>query len=84
MLTEKRNEQKIYSDCKLGDRQYQLLLFCGCLTWNNLQNSVLLHVGWKVPSSHVLLHYSHVGQFLGRNQAGEAKFFAQIKMNKTQ
>jgi len=39
------------------------------LTWNNLQNSVLLHVGRKVPHSHVLLHYSHVGQFLSRNKA---------------
>ena len=36
------------------------------LTWNNLQNSVLLHVGRKVPRSHVLFHYSHVGQFLGK------------------
>lgn len=38
------------------------------LTRNNLQNSVLLHIGRKVPRSHVLLHYPHVCQFLGRNQ----------------
>ena len=39
------------------------------LTGNDLQNPVLLHVGWKVPCSHVLLHDPHVGQFLfGENK----------------
>lgn len=38
------------------------------LTRNYLKNSVLLHVGREIPRSHVLLHYSHVGQFLSRNQ----------------
>lgn len=41
-------------------------------TWNNLQNSVLLHVGRKVPRSHVLLHYSHVGQFLGEKSSKQS------------
>lgn len=34
------------------------------LTRNDLQHAVLLHVSRKVPGSHVLLHYAHVGQFL--------------------
>lgn len=34
------------------------------LTWDDLQHSVLLHVGRKVPGSHVLLHYANIGQLL--------------------
>lgn len=34
------------------------------LTWNDLKHAVLLHVGGKVPSSHVLLHYANIGQLL--------------------
>lgn len=41
------------------------------LTRNDLKHTVLLHVGRKVPSSHVLLHYANVGQLLkGRNTGG--------------
>lgn len=34
------------------------------LTRNDLKHPVLLHVGGKVPSPHVLLHYANVGQLL--------------------
>lgn len=34
------------------------------LTRNDLKHTVLLHVGGKVPSPHVLLHYANVGQLL--------------------
>lgn len=34
------------------------------LTRDDLKHTVLLHVGGKVPSSHVLLHYANVGQLL--------------------
>lgn len=35
-----------------------------CLTWDDLDDTGLLHVGWQVSRPHVLLHDSHVGQFL--------------------
>lgn len=34
------------------------------LTRNDLKHTVLLHVGRKVPGSHVLLHYANIGQLL--------------------
>lgn len=34
------------------------------LTRNDLKHTVLLHVGGKVPSPHVLLHDANVGQLL--------------------
>lgn len=34
------------------------------LTRNDLKHTVLLHVGRKIPSPHVLLHYANVGQLL--------------------
>lgn len=34
------------------------------LTRDDLKHTVLLHVGGKVPSPHVLLHYANVGQLL--------------------
>lgn len=34
------------------------------LTRNDLKHTVLLHVGGKVPSPHVLLHYANIGQLL--------------------
>lgn len=34
------------------------------LTWDDLNDTGLLHVGWQVARPHVLLHDSHVGQFL--------------------
>lgn len=34
------------------------------LTGDDLDDSCFLHVGWKVASSHVLLHDPHVGQLL--------------------
>lgn len=34
------------------------------LTRDDLKHTVLLHVGRKVPSPHVLLHYANVGQLL--------------------
>lgn len=47
------------------------------LTWNDLKHTVLLHVGGKVPSPHVLLHYANVGQLLterGKNRPRVRKF----------
>lgn len=38
------------------------------LTRNDLKHTVLLHVGGKVPSPHVLLHYANVGQLLTGGQ----------------
>lgn len=46
------------------------------LTWNNLQDSVLLHVGRKVPCPHVLLHYPHIGQFLDRDKESKVEISA--------
>lgn len=40
------------------------------LTWNDLKHAVLLHVGGKVPSSHVLLHYANIGQLLTGRKHG--------------
>lgn len=34
------------------------------LTWDDLDDTGLLHVGWQVARPHVLLHDAHVGQFL--------------------
>lgn len=34
------------------------------LTRDDLKHTVLLHVGGKVSSPHVLLHYANVGQLL--------------------
>lgn len=48
------------------------------LTRNDLKHTVLLHVGGKVPSPHVLLHYANVGQLLtgrgGKNRPRVRKF----------
>lgn len=42
------------------------------LTRDDLKHTVLLHVGGKVPSSHVLLHYAHVGQLLMEENTGRS------------
>lgn len=41
------------------------------LTRDDLKHTVLLHVGRKVPGSHVLLHYAYVGQLLTGRQHGQ-------------
>lgn len=40
------------------------------LTRDDLKHTVLLHVGGKVPSPHVLLHYADVGQLLMERRHG--------------
>lgn len=50
------------------------------LTRDDLKHTVLLHVGGKVPSPHVLLHYANVGQLLtggGKKKQSRRKFVAQ-------
>lgn len=43
------------------------------LTRDDLKHTVLLHVGGKVPSPHVLLHYANVGQLLTEVEGKEKK-----------
>lgn len=44
------------------------------LTGNDLKHTVLLHVGRKVPGSHVLLHYANIGQLLlGENKSARTQ-----------
>lgn len=48
-------------------------LHAHCLTWDDLDDTGLLHVGRQIACPHVLLHDPHIGQFLQPRNSVRAK-----------